>query len=261
MHVTPTLPELQRRFLAALYDDDAPGPVDAISGNGLESSARLRVYRHSCNEIQIGALRAAYPAVLALVGAAFFDQIARGYRSRYPSGSGNLQGFGAGFADYLASVSSLVGYPYLPDVARLEWRRQVAVLAAEAESFDAGCDVGASMAALQRQRVRLHPSVQLLRSPYAVMTLWRWCLAPSATAPRIDEGEHVLLWRDGAEVAMAVLAAATFRCLELLADGHDVATARAAACSVDNEFHLESCLSDLLAQGLIVAFTDEGTSP
>ncbi len=261
MHTAPTLTELQRRFLDALYDDGDAGPIEEIAGNGLEPPARLRIYQHSCNEIQTAALRAAYPAALALVGAAFFEQTARGYRHACPSASGNLQGFGAGFADYLASLSSLAGYPYLPDIARLEWRRQLAVLAADADSVDTGCDVGASKAALRRQRVRLHPSVQLLRSRYAVMTLWRWCLAPSATAPPIDEGEQVLLWRDGAEVAMAVLAQATFRCIELLADGHDVATARAAACSVDNAFDLETCLGDLLAQGLIVAFTDEETSP
>ena len=93
------------------------------------------------------------------------------------------------------------------------------------------------------------------------MTLWRWCLTPSAAPPAIDEGEQVLLWRDGAEVAMAVLAPATFRCLELLADGRDVASARAAAHSVDSEFCLESCLRDLLMQGLIVAFSDEEISP
>lgn len=261
MRTAAALPELQRRFLDALHDDGASGPIEVIAGNGLEPAARLRIYRHSCNEIQVGALRATYPAVLALVGPAFFEQTARGYRRAHPSASGNLQGFGASFADYLITLSSLAGYPYLPDVARLEWRRQLAVSAVEMDRVDAACPVDVSMAALQRQRVRLDPSVQLLRSPHAVMTLWRWCLAPSAPAPAVDEGEQVLLWRDGTEVVMAMLAAATFRCIEMLADGRDLTTARAAACDVDNEFCLESCLSDLLAQGLIVAFTDEETSP
>ncbi|MEO5813174.1 MAG: putative DNA-binding domain-containing protein [Rhodanobacter sp.] len=261
MHTAPTLTELQGRFLDALYDDSDAGPIEEIAGNGLEPPARLRIYRHSCNQIQSAALRAAYPAALALVGAAFFEQTARGYRHARPSASGNLQGFGAGFADYLASLSSLAGYPYLPDVARLEWRRQLAVLAADADTIDTDTPVEMTGTAFHRQHVQLHPSVQLLRSRYAVMTLWRWCLAPSATAPPVDEGEQVLLWRDGVEVAMAVLAPATFRCVELLADGHDVATARAAACSVDNEFDFASCLGDLLAQGLIVTFTDEEISP
>ena len=257
MHTAPALPELQRRFLDALYDDGDAGPVEEIVGNGLESPARLRIYRHSCNEIQTGALRAAYPAVLALVGPAFFEQTARGYRQTHPSASGNLQGFGAAFADYLATLPSLAEYPYLPDVARLEWRRQLAVLAADADAVGAEGRAGMAGAALQRQRVRLHPSVQLLRSRYAVMTLWRWCLAPSASAPVVDDGEQVLLWRDDAEVAMAALAPATFRCIELLVDGHDVAAAQAAAFSVDGDFCLDACVGDLLAQGLIVAFSDE----
>ncbi len=261
MHTAPTLPELQRRFLDALYDDGAIGPIEEIAGNGLEPPARLRIYRHSCNEIQTAALRAAFPAVLALVGAAFFEQTARGYRKAHPSASGNLQRFGAGFADYLASLSSLAGYPYLPDIARLEWHRQLSVLAADADTVDAERQVEMTGEAFPLRRVRLHPSVQLLRSSYPVMTLWRWCLAPSATAPTIDEGEQVLLWRDGAEVAMALLAPATFRCIEMLAGGHDVATASTAAGDLDNEFRIESCLGDLLAQGLIVAFTDEETSP
>ena len=137
MHTAPALSELQRRFLDALYDDRATGPLGEVAGNGLEPLARLRIYRNSCNEIQTGALRATYPAVLALVGTEFFEQSARGYRRAHPSASGNLQGFGAGFADYLASLSSLAAYPYLPDVARLEWRRQLAVLAADAESIHA----------------------------------------------------------------------------------------------------------------------------
>ncbi len=261
MHIAPALPELQRRFLDALYDDGDAGPIEEIVGNGLGPPARLRIYRHSCNEIQTAALRAAYPAVLALVGPAFFEQTAHGYRQAHPSASGNLQGFGAAFADYLATLPSLAEYPYLPDVARLEWRRQLAVLAADADAVGAEGRAGMAGAALQRQRVRLHPSVQLLRSRYAVMTLWRWCLAPSANPPSIDQGEQVLLWRDGAEVAMAALAPATFRCLEVLAGGDDLGTARAAACAVDSEFRVESCVGDLLAQGLILAFTDNEISP
>lgn len=257
MHTVPTLPELQHRFLDALYDDAAPGPIETIAGNGLEPSARLRIYRHSCDQIQTGALRAAYPAVLALVGTAFFDQTAHGYRHAYPSGSGNLQDFGAGFADYLASLSSLDSYPYLPDVARLEWRRQLAALASDAVTVDAALSADVAMASPERLTLRLHPSVQLLSSHYAVLTLWQWCQDPSATPPAADASEQVLLWRDGSEVAMAALDPATFRCIDMLAAGHDVPMAQSAAYKVDNAFHLESCLRDLLAQGLAVPIRNE----
>lgn len=99
MHAAPALPELQRQFLAALYDVGVPGPVSAIDGHGLEPDARLRIYRKSGAAIHTGALRTSYPAVLALVGEDFFDQTALGYRRARPSRSGNLQIFGDGLAD------------------------------------------------------------------------------------------------------------------------------------------------------------------
>ena len=58
--------------------------------------------------------------------------------------------------------------------------------------------------------------------------------------------------------AMAAISPATFRCIQRLADGDSVASACHAALDVDNDFDLEPCLRDLFAQGLIVAFIDEG---
>lgn len=91
MPIALSLPELERQFMAALYDAKTPGPLASIAGNGLNPEARLRIYRRSCNETQTATLRTTYPAMLALVGEAFFDQIARSYRHAHPSHSGNLQ--------------------------------------------------------------------------------------------------------------------------------------------------------------------------
>lgn len=254
MHAAPALPELQRRFLAALYDDGESGPVDAIAGNGLEPAARLRIYRRSCNEIQIGALRAAYPAVLALIGEAFFDQTARGYRSRYPSGSGNLQGFGARFADYLETLPATRELAYLPDVARLEWLRQQAVLATDAEPLlmDAVAQQLADTDALSR--LALHPSVHGLASRHPVLTVWRYATDPTPEDLQLTGvGEQVVLWREGGEVAMATPDAASFACIEALKRGDTVADAHAAAKAIDSDFDLPACMGSLAERGLIVA--------
>lgn len=118
-----------------------------------------------------------------------------------------------------------------------------------------------ALAVPQRLRLCLHPSVHLLRSAYAVLSLWQWCQSPSDATPRVDEGDQVLLWRDGGDVSMVALDLSTFHCIEMLADGHDVAAAWVGARTLDHAFDLESCLRDLLGQGLIVAFTDEETAP
>lgn len=254
MHAVPTLPELQRSFLASLYDDNAPGPTEAIVSNGLEPSARLRIYRHSCAESQIGALRTTYPAVLALVGEAFFDQTARGYRSTYPSGSGNLQGFGAQFADYLQALPAARKLPYLPDVAQLEWQRQQTVLAVNAEPIPPDVFAQRLTETEGPFNISLHPSVHWLASRYPVLTIWGYAMAPTPEDLQLaGAGEQVMLWREDDEVAMTALDDASFVFTLSLALGITLDDAHAAAHRIASDFDLSACLGSLAEHGLIIA--------
>lgn len=240
MHAAPALLEAQRRFLAALYDDAETGPLASIIGAGLEPAARLRIYRHGCNEIQTGALRAIYPAVLALVGEAFFEQTARGYRQAHPSCCGNLQAFGQHFARYLIGLPTAHDLPYLADVARLEWLRQESALAAEP------VDV--------RDGAVLHPCVRVFASPYPVLTIWRYALQPTGAGLELaDAGERVVLWREDDQVAMAALDPASFACIESLAQGNALAEAHRAGRKQDPNFDFSACIASLVDRGLLAA--------
>lgn len=246
MRAAPSLLELQRGFAGAML-----GQGDAaaawIEGAGLEPTARLRVYRHAIAGTLHAALRDTYPTVLALVGDAFFEELAERYRLEHPSTSGNLQHFGAAMPDYIEGMPSLQALPYLPDMARLEWLRQETALAAAALTHWATCEPA-------DVRMAFHPSMHLMASSYAALTLWRWCQAPQGLAPNPQAGaEHVLLWRDGGEVAMATIDPATFRCIDALAEGCDLASAYLAATDVDPRFDVQACLQDLLAHHLIVS--------
>ena len=252
MHAEPALLETQRRFLAALYDDAETGPVDSIAGNGLEPAARLRIYRHSCNEIQTGALRTSYPAVLALVGEVFFEQTARGYRAAYPSHAGNLQAFGEHFTDYLASLSAASGLPYLPDVARLEWLRQQVALAADAVAWPSHASTRAAEPTDGWTRTILHPSVRLLASPHAVLTLWRYATQPASERLALPaSGERVMLWREDDQVAMTALDPASFACIESLARGDALADAYQAGRLQDADFDFAACTDSLVDRRLL----------
>lgn len=243
MHAAPALLETQRRFIAALYDDSDAGPLASIAGNGLEPAARLRIYRHSCHEIQTGALRTSYPAVSALVGEAFFEQTARGYRAAYPSHSGNLQAFGQHLADYLTTLPAVHALPYLADVARLEWLRQESALSGGVQTLSAHC----------LAQTGLHPSVRLLASDYPVLTIWRYAMQP-ATEPLAlaDTGERVVLWRDDDQVAMAPLDPASFACIETVARGRALADAYQAGRARDPDFDFAACIESFVDRGLLL---------
>jgi hypothetical protein len=256
MHAAPALPDLQRQFLAALYDVDLPGPVAAIAGHGLEPDARLRIYRHSSEAIHAGALRTSYPAVLALVGEDFFDQTALGYRRAHPSRSGNLQTFGDSLADYLETLPEIDGLAYLPDIARLEWLRQECALAADADPLTPGAFAQSRTAARESARIDLLPSLRLLASRHQIFTIWRYALQPTSEGLTLDgAGENVMLWREDGEVAMAPLDGASFACIAALARGDTLDAAGAEARACEPGFDLEACLASLIRHGLITAIT------
>lgn len=256
MHVVPALLELQSRFLDALYDDAEAGPTEALVGAGLDPAARLRIYRHAAAQIHADALRATYPAVLALVGEAFFEQVGAQYRRAHPSRSGNLQAFGAHFADFLESLPGVSTLPYLGDVARLEWQRQQAALAGTAEALSAGVVEEALAGVEGAVRIALHPSVQRFASPHPVLSIWQYAMQPSPGRLTLSEhGDRLLLWRSEGEVAIAPLDAASFACIDALLGGATLDAADATACAQDFAFDLPACIASLAAQELVTAIT------
>ncbi|WP_345797896.1 DNA-binding domain-containing protein [Castellaniella sp. MT123] len=251
MNAKPHLRELQTAFLAALFDDGAPGPVASISGNGLAPEARLRIYRRSCTEIQTAALRTSYPAVLALVGQDWFDQTARHYRSRYPSHSGNLQELGEHFADFLETIPAGRTLSYLADVARLEWLRQETILAADAKALTFDDFMICLDGAGGSLRIGLHNCVRLLGSPHRVLTIWRFALAPEGILNPEGQGENVMLWREDGEVVMTSVDAATFTYVAALAAGASLEEAGTSSIALDDGFNAAQCMNELIRHHLI----------
>ena len=81
----------------------------------------LRVYRNNyrCNLVQ--ALELAYPVLVEMVGDVFFEYLGRRYVSETPSLSGNLHEYGRDFGAFIERQEDCRIYPYLGDIARLEY--------------------------------------------------------------------------------------------------------------------------------------------
>ena len=254
MPAAPALCELQRGFADAVLGR-GDSAARWVVGAGLAPAARLQVYANAIAGTQIDTLRGTYPAVLALVGAEFFEAVAARYRLHHPSTRGNLQAFGAAFADCLAAMPEAAALAYLPDVARLEWLRQEAALAAEAIALDPAA-LAAALDDTAPLQLALHPSLRLQASAHPVLTIWRYATSPAGERLQLDgRGEQVVLWRDGGDVVLAATDAASYACIAALAAGRDLDTAQAEALAADADFDLASCLQSLIAQGLVVAFT------
>lgn len=131
------LPLLQLRFLdavtrAPLAAGLAPRAAEdyvRAAGEG-DAAFRLGIYR-SMHESRLHDLLAEdYPRVRALLGDARFEAVARGYLRAHPSRSYRLSELGANLPAFL-SDHPLVDRPDLPDIARLDARRNAVFDAAD----------------------------------------------------------------------------------------------------------------------------------
>ena len=115
----PALADLQTSVVSALLNEPlavsglfAAGPAGVLAG--------LEAHRRTIFGALTAVLRTSFPTVEALVGAAYFDQIATSFVRRHPPMSPDLFSFAAPFADFLDLEPTAVTLPYLADAARLD---------------------------------------------------------------------------------------------------------------------------------------------
>lgn len=164
----------QAAFARALLDPALPAPSDLLAWNGSDPAARLAVYRNNVVMSLLGVLADTFPVTRELVGDAFFRDMGRAFVRAQPPTGPVMAEYGAGFPDFIRGFEPAQALPYLPDVARLESLRLVALHAADAAPLFAA-DIAPRLAAtadLTGWRLRLHPSFAVLRSDHAAVSIW-----------------------------------------------------------------------------------------
>lgn len=262
----PALPELQRRFGAALTAGDDAAIVPFVRAAGINPARRIAIYRNNWRENFLAALAAAYPVIRRLVGNAYFRQLARDFQALHPSQSGDLQPLGAPLAGYLRRRFAGTEYAYFADVARLEWAYQEVLTAAECGPLDVGALRHVPDACWPELRFSLHSAVRLVRSEFPVLGIWS-AHQPGADGAAIDRtvialdagGDCLLIRRTASDVEMRRLARAEFALLEHLANGDPLAAAASHACACDAEFDLAQALQRNVGLGVLVSFSPGAT--
>ena len=182
--------------------------------------------------------------------------MAREYAYAQPPQSRLMAFYGAAFPDLIENFPPAAGLPYLADVARLEYQRIVAYYAADVPSIGAEA-VTAALAdeeALPALGMSLHPSLSVVSSASAVVSLWaahQGVLDLSTVEP--DTPEAALILRNGLDVEVLKISAAAGAFLCELQAGASLGTAAAEAAGIDAEFDLVGILSLLLKKSAITA--------
>jgi len=247
--------ELERDFAAALLGGSEDAVVAEIQGDGLDPAARLAIYRHHVSATLTEALETKYPVVVRLVDRRFFAYAADQFIRRHPPAGPCLFEYGESLADFLATFPASRHLAYLPDVARLEWALNHALHAEDAATFDPGWLAALRPDEVGGVRLRLHPSVSLLESPWPIDRIWRANQPgsdPDATVSLDQGGARLEVYRLEDGVMFRTIAADTYAFRSALASDLDLQGAVGAARRADPSFDLTDALRELLDDGLIV---------
>lgn len=242
----------QQAFATALLDTAATLP----SFTGEVVSERFALYRGNLSATWHRTLGHACPVVLALVGEEFFAGLARAYGRQYPSGSADLNHFGARFADFLSSFPPAAELPYLPDMARLEWAVHLAHYAADAPALAPEALAALHPDQLEARRFALHPACALLASNWQVAALWQ-AHQEGAGQGMFPHEMQVASWalvcRPRWKAQVLVVDAAAHAALLVLQQGQTFGAALDAAFERDPAFDLAAHLRQWLAHAVLAA--------
>ena len=250
------LSALQAQFGAGL---DAPvcaaDALEIFLGEPEQVKNRFEIYRGNTMANAVKAIGATYPVIEKMVGAEFFAGLAREYRSRFPSNSGDLNEYGESFAAFLAGFAPAKEIPYLADMARLEWQVHLAHYAADPAPFDPARLASVPPERQLRLRPWLHPACHVLHSDHPIARLWEVHQDAFSGEFEVDFSQgpaHALVFRPRYRVEVARIGEAEAAFLAAALAGGTLETALAAAQSRSAIFDLGRALGKWVESSVIV---------
>lgn len=186
----------QQAFAEALSGSQVAAPWQLAGLSASRFAERFNLARNSVHATRIDALRQTYPAIERLLGADYFTALVALFSREHPPRSPVLHEYGKHLADFIEQFPPLADWPYLADVARLEWARLCAFHAADVAPVQPAGLGEEALLCLVDMSLRLHPSVTLLRSVYPLCLLW----SGAELADARWGAECVLVWRQGLQL-------------------------------------------------------------
>jgi hypothetical protein len=258
---TTALRPTQAEFAAALLDAERSLPQGLRTSNGTDPAPRFAVHRNNVVVSLVQALADGFPVVHQLVGDEFFTAMARIYVCTNPPRSPVLAEYGDGLADWIADFEPAAPLPYLADMARLERARVRAFHAADATPLSAEALTGhlAAPQQLAQARLALHPSLAVVRSAWAVASLWAAHQSDDPAAigsVDLSRAEDALVLRQGDDVLVLPVHSNTAGFIAALASGCPLGEAAASTWVPDSDdpLDLASSLALLIRHGALIAW-------
>ncbi len=246
----PSLAELQQIFHDCVRTREMRpfskhlGPCDGISAED-----RLRVYQANVFISLKDVLASTFARVHSLVGEDCFYTLAFQFIAKHPPESGCLLEYGQALPDFIEQIPQMKNWPYLGDVARLDWMLNEAYYAADADSLDATVIQALPPEFLPKVTVQFPPSTAFLQSKFPLQQIWEVALEKSTEFVDWRAGHgHVMVTRPAMEVEVFWLEPESYAFLNALFLQCTLETAYEKAAQINSNFDLQAMLLICLRQ-------------
>jgi hypothetical protein len=264
------LHELQDRMARSLLEDfKAPPPAGLVAGDPGRAAARFMIHRGNVVESLANALGHTYPAVKAICGERNFRVLAAAHVRATPPRRPQLMSYGGEFPAFVAGhAAAMRDFPFLADLARLEWAMNEVYYAGDAPALAPETLGAIPEERLPALRFTLHPAARhVVSEAYPIHTIWS-AAANAAASPDPfiptdlpQGGESVLVTRISGPVELHKLDAGETVFLGSAAAGAPLAKALAEAEAAAPGFDPAAALAAVLSRRVFGAEVSFDPSP
>jgi Putative DNA-binding domain len=239
-------------FAKALLDVEQPIPLGINAPGAAVPTRRFAVHRNNMVAGLVKVLRGRFPVVEKIVGDEFFGAMAHAFVVEHPPRSPLLASYGDDFAGFITGFAPACQLAYLADVARIEAARTRAYRAADVSPVDPGRFAALDAGTVGAIRVEMHPSVEIIRSPHPIVTIWAMNSGERTLAP-IEHWcrEDALVARPYLDVEIRSLPPGGAAFLLALASGRPLGEAAQDAFADAPGFDLAANVTGLIGWGVV----------
>lgn len=255
-----SLQKLYTEFMNGVYGQ-AIDPETFIQGSvRLSPQQQFAAYRGSVVGNLSNVLADIFPSVNRCLGENFFDAMGRRYIDEHPSTSPSLDNYGQAFPAFCDTFTPLKEYPYIGDLARIDWAWHQAFHALDEQVLSLIAIQGLEPEHYLALSLQLSESLHIVDSSFPIFRIWQFTSGSQAHSEQalsslnFEEGaESVLVWRIGYDIGVAHISEIEQRFLRLVENGETLGTIFATLLSEYSQTQVMSCFAGLCEKQCFVA--------
>ncbi|AEV39288.1 hypothetical protein PSE_4786 [Pseudovibrio sp. FO-BEG1] len=234
-------------FSDGLMNPAVPVPDGVVGRDGNPSEKRYGVYRNNVMASLIDAMAANFPAVHELVGRDYFRALAAEFIRKSPPEQPVLSEFGGKFSEFIGAFPPLADYPYLKDVAEMEWAWLRVYHGADASPLAPDALTKIDPAKLGDAVFTPIPAHKLIYSRFPLSEIWKQNRSENVEGVTPEADQAILICRPDMDVTLTGLAQDVAAFADLLFFGKTLGEAADVVSSSFKLFDLSQALGCLLS--------------